>query len=59
MIDINIKHTCDNCGDEIDGCLCDDCVDKIKEESFDDGKKEGYEEGYDAGFSADKTESEK
>lgn len=45
-------HNCDthNCSGTPTECFCSSCLDQIKTEAFEDGKKDGYDEGYNKGL---------
>jgi hypothetical protein len=43
-----IDHRCDGCSfaTEPDQCYCDSCLDSLKQEAYEEGKKDGYKEGH-------------
>lgn len=38
---IEFEHKCDACKREPDQCFCDNCLDELKKEAYDEGFSEG------------------
>jgi hypothetical protein len=51
---MSIETNCDNCSKLGDNIFCDNCLDDIKGDAFEEGKKTGYDNGYADGFESGK-----